>query len=141
MDKLNIIHRTSPTRVIITMSLHLIAAKAALALPEVTCSQPFGEGCDVYKVMDKMFLLNSSLSGRVLSNLKVTPDHGAMLRDIYPYIHAGWHMNKKHWISIYEDENLEPDLVIDLVQNSYELVVSKLSKQQRQRIAVLKAIS
>lgn len=123
------------------MSLHRIAAKAALALPEVTCSQPFGEGCDVYKVMDKMFLLNSSLSGRVLSNLKVTPDHGAMLRDIYPYIHAGWHMNKKHWISIYEDENLEPDLVIDLVQNSYELAVSKLSKQQRQRIAVLKAIS
>ena len=141
MDKLNNIHRASPTRVVITMSLHLIAAKAALALPEVTCSQPFGEGCDVYKVMDKMYLLNSSLSGRVLSNLKVTPDHGAMLRDIYPYIHAGWHMNKKHWISIYEDENLEPDLVIDLVQNSYELVVSKLSKQQRQRIAVLKAIS
>lgn len=123
------------------MSLHRIAAKAALALPEVTCSQPFGEGCDVYKVMDKMFLLNSSLKGMALSNLKVTPDHGAMLRDIYPYIHAGWHMNKKHWISIYEDENLEPDLVIDLVQNSYELVVSKLSKQQRQRIAVLKAIS
>jgi len=141
VDKLNIIHRASPNRVVITMSLHLIAAKAALALPEVTCSQPFGEGCDVYKVMDKMFLLNSSLSGRVLSNLKVTPDHGAMLRDIYPYIHAGWHMNKKHWISIYEDENLEPDLVIDLVQNSYELAVSKLSKQQRQRIAVLKAIS
>ena len=55
----------------ITMSLHLIAAKAALALPEVTCSQPFGEGCDVYKVMDKMFLLNSSLSGVALSNLKV----------------------------------------------------------------------
>ncbi|CAG0922723.1 unnamed protein product [Notodromas monacha] len=64
----------------INMSLHLIAAKAALALPEVTCSQPFGEGCDVYKVMDKMFLLNSSLSGAALSNLKVTPDHGAMLR-------------------------------------------------------------
>lgn len=49
------------------MSLHLIAAKAALALPEVTCSQPFGEGGDVYKVMDKMFLLNSSLSGAALS--------------------------------------------------------------------------
>ncbi len=44
-----------------------------------------------------------------------------MLRDIYPYIHAGWHMNKKHWISIYEDEDLDPDLVIDLVHSSYEL--------------------
>ena len=125
------------------MSLHLIAAKAALALPEVTCSQPFGEGCDVYKVMDKIFLLNSSLKGVALSNLKVTPDHGAMLRDIYPYIHAGWHMNKKHWISIYEDEDeeLDSDLVIDLVHSSYELVVSKLNKPQKQRIATLQAIT
>ena len=124
------------------MSLHLIAAKAALALPEVTCSQPFGEGCEVCKVMDKMFLLSSSLSGAALSNLKVTPDHSAMLRDIYPYIHAGWHMNKKHWISIYEyDEDLDSDLVIDLVQSSYELVVSKLNKRQRKQIAALQAIT
>ena len=79
--------------------------------------------------------------GAALSNLKVTPDHGAMLRDIYPYIHAGWHMNKKHWISIYENEDLDPDLVIDLVKNSYELVVSKLNKLQRQRIVALQAIT
>ena len=88
-----------------------------------------------------MFLLNSSLSGAALSNLKVTPDHVAMLRDIYPYIHAGWHMNKKYWISIYEDEDLDPDLVIDLVHSSYELVVSKLNKRQRQRIVALQAIT
>ena len=50
-------------------------------------------------------------------------------------------MNKKHWISIYEDEDLDSDLAIDLVQSSYELVVSKLNKLQRQRIAVLKAIT
>ena len=56
-------------------------------------------------------------------------------------IHAGWHMNKKHWISIYEDEDLDPDLAIDLVHSSYELVVSKLNKLQRQRIAALKAIT
>ena len=94
----------------------------------------------IYRVQE-IFLLNSSLSGAALSNLKVTPDHGAMLRDIYPYIHAGWHMNKKHWISIYEDENVDSDLVIDLVHSSYELVVSKLNKLQRQRIAALKAIT
>ena len=50
-------------------------------------------------------------------------------------------LNKKHWISIYEDEDLDPDLVIDLVHSSYELVVSKLNKLQRQRIAALKAIT
>ena len=48
---------------------------------------------------------------------------------------------KHHRISIYEDEDLDPDLVIDLLHSSYELVVSKLNKLQRPRIAVLEAIS
>jgi len=50
-------------------------------------------------------------------------------------------MNKQHWISIYENEDLDSDLVIDLLQSSYDLVVSKLNKVQRQRIAVLRAIT
>jgi predicted DNA-binding protein (MmcQ/YjbR family) len=68
------------------------------------------------------------------------PDHGAMLRDIYPYIRAGWHMNKQHWITIFADEELEEDLLQDLVLNSYELVVSKLNKGQRQKIELLRNI-
>ena len=123
------------------MALHQYVAKSALAFPETNCSQPFGEGCDVYKVMNKVFMLSFHLEGKAAVNLKVIPDNGAMLRDIYPYIHAGWHMNKQHWISIYENEDLDPDLVFDLVQSSYDLVVSKLNKVQRQRIAALKAIT
>ena len=123
------------------ISLHATAAKTALALPETTCSQPFGDGCDVYKVMDKVFMLSFHLEGKAVINLKVIPDNGVMLRDIYPYIRTGWHMNKQHWISIYEDEGLDPDLVFDLIQSSYDLVVSKLNKVQRQRIAALRAIT
>ena len=62
-----------------------------------------------------------------------------MLRDIYPYIHTGWHMNKQHWISVFEDEHLDEELVQDLVLNSYELVVNKLNKMQQKRIALLKS--
>lgn len=122
------------------ISLHATAAKTALALPETTCSQPFGDGCDVYKVMDKVFMLSFHLEGKAAINLKVLPDHGAMLRDIYPYIRAGWHMNKQHWITVFADEELEEDLLQDLVLNSYELVVSKLNKEQRQRIELLRNI-
>lgn len=60
-----------------------------------------------------------------------------MLRDIYPFIRAGWHMNKQHWISVFADEELEEELLQDLVMNSYELVVSKLNKEQRLRIELL----
>lgn len=122
------------------IALHAVAAKTALALPETTCSQPFGEGCDVFKVMDKVFMLSFHLEGKAAVNLKVLPDNGVMLRDIYPFIRAGWHMNKQHWISVFADEELEEDLLQDLVLNSYELVVSKLNKGQRQRIELLRNI-
>ena len=122
------------------MSLHQIASFTALKLPEVTVTQPFGEGCDVFKVMDKVFMLTFHLQGKAVINLKVEPDHGAMLRDIYPYIRAGWHMNKQHWVSVYEDENLDEALIEDLVLNSYELVLLKLKKVDRQRIELLKTV-
>lgn len=122
------------------MTLHIVASSTALKLPEVTVTQPFGEGCDVFKVMDKVFMLTFHLQGKAAINLKVEPEHGAMLRDIYPYIHTGWHMNKQHWISVYEDEELDGSLVGDLVLNSYELVVLKLKKVDRQRIELLKTV-
>lgn len=122
------------------MTLHTLAAQAALKLPEVTVTQPFGEGCDVYKVTDKVFILTFHLQGKAAINLKVEPEHGAMLRDIYPYIHTGWHMNKQHWISVYEDEDLDESLIKDLVLNSYKLVVAKLKKVDQQRIKLFRSI-
>ena len=122
------------------MSLHRLASQTALQLPEVTCTQPFGDGCDVFKVIDKVFMLSFHLEGKAAINLKVIPDDGAMLRDIYSYIRAGWHMNKQHWISVFEDENLDESLVQDLIKNSYQLVVGKLNKLQQQRIELLKVM-
>ncbi|MDP1371080.1 MmcQ/YjbR family DNA-binding protein [Acinetobacter lwoffii] len=122
------------------MSLHQIASFTALKLPEVTVTQPFAEGCDVYKVMDKVFMLTFHLQGKAAINLKVEPEHGAMLRDIYPYIRTGWHMNKQHWISVYEDEDLDESLIKDLVLNSYKLVVAKLKKVDQQRIKLFRSI-
>ena len=122
------------------MSLYQIASFTALKLPEVTVTQPFGEGCDVFKVLDKVFMLTFHLQGKAAINLKVEPEHGAMLRDIYPYIRTGWHMNKQHWISVYEDKDLDEALIKDLVLHSYELLVSKLKKVDRQRIELLKTV-
>lgn len=123
------------------MMLHTFASSIALKLPEVTVTQPFGDGCDVYKVLNKVFMLNFQLDKQAVINLKVHPDHGDMLRDIYPYIRTGWHMNKQHWISVYEVDELDQSLVKDLVLNSYEMVVSKLKKAEQQRIELLKSFT
>ena len=88
-------------------SLHQLAANTAEKLPEVSLSEPFGDGCLVHKVVDKVFMLSLYLNGHAIINLKVQPEHGAMLRDFYPYIRTGWHMNKQHWISIFADEDLD----------------------------------
>ena len=120
-------------------SLHQLAANTAEKLPEVSLSEPFGDGCLVHKVVDKVFMLSLYLNGHAIINLKVQPEHGAMLRDFYPYIRAGWHMNKQHWISIFAVEDLDAQLVQDLVLNSYELVVAKLKKVERQRIELLRS--
>lgn len=137
MDNLRIIHSFLLSDLSL-MTLHELASSIALKLPEVTMTQPFGDGCDVFKVMDKVFMLSFHLQGKAAINLKVEPDHGAMLRDIYPYIRAGWHMNKQHWISVYADDEMDESLVTDLVLNSYELVVAKLKKVEQLRISLLK---
>ncbi|MGE8560539.1 MAG: MmcQ/YjbR family DNA-binding protein, partial [Acinetobacter sp.] len=83
-------------------------------------------------------MLSFHLESKAAINLKVEPEHGVMLRDFYPYIRAGWHMNKQHWVTVYEDEHLDQSLVQDLIRNSYDLVVSKLKKVERQRMALLR---
>lgn len=67
-----------------SLSLHQIASTYANQLTASECSQPFMPECDVYKVMDKIYLMTFTLNGIRVINLKVDPTHGEMLCDIYP---------------------------------------------------------
>ena len=99
-------------------------------------SYPFGDDIPVFKVMGKVFMLTSTLNGKKFVNLKVDPDESEMLRDTYSSIRVGYHMNKRHWISIFVGKQIHVELIEDLVKASYELVVSKLTKKQQQTLAV-----
>lgn len=120
------------------LEIQKLALKIALTLPETRLSQPFGEGCDVIKVMDKVFLLSTQYSQQPLVNLKCDPIYAEELKALYPSIRAGYHMNKKHWISIYAGEKIDALLVKDLVKDSYGLVVAKLNKIEKQRVEFYK---
>lgn len=122
------------------LEIQKLALKIALTLPETSLSQPFGEGCDVIKVMDKVFLLSTQYSQQPLVNLKCDPIYAEELKALYPSIRAGYHMNKKHWISIYAGGKIDPLLVEDLVKDSYGLVVKKLGKIERNKIKLLQNI-
>ena len=97
----------------------------------VTEEFPFGPETLVFKVSGKMFALAGLEQVPFQINLKCDPERAIELRDEYDgLIEGAYHMNKKHWNSIFA-ESLPPELVKDLIDHSYELVVKGLSKKQQ----------
>jgi predicted DNA-binding protein (MmcQ/YjbR family) len=96
---------------------------------------PFGERASVFKVAGKMFAL-SVLEGRPLEvSVKCDPELAEGLRASYDAVRAGYHLNKRHWITITLDGSLADNTVRELVQDSYELVVSGLSRRRRAELS------
>ncbi|MEM1443378.1 MAG: MmcQ/YjbR family DNA-binding protein [Verrucomicrobiota bacterium] len=95
---------------------------------------PFGPEAAVYKVAGKMFaiLIPEDMPPRL--NLKCDPDRAVALRDEYEAILPGYHMNKKHWNTLELDGSLPANLVGELIDHSYELVVAGLPRKQREKL-------
>jgi predicted DNA-binding protein (MmcQ/YjbR family) len=105
-----------------------------LAKKGVTEELPFGPDALVFKVMGKMFALAALESVPFKVSLKCDPEKALTLRDEYPdYIEGAYHMNKKHWNSL-QVESLPPQLVRELIDHSYLLVVSGLTKKLQQEL-------
>ncbi|SDS60081.1 Predicted DNA-binding protein, MmcQ/YjbR family [Brevibacterium sandarakinum] len=131
-----------------------LAHNQAIQYPLVEIEYPFGPEYAVYKVRGKMFMMFFDLRGAPSMNLKIDPLDREVLRDAYEEITAGYHMNKKHWITVAgggtdhgagasagdEDSQsegghagtpLDAELLHDLVLESYCLVVAKMAKKDR----------
>lgn len=96
---------------------------------------PFGPEALVYKVMNKMFALISWQEDPLRINLKCDPDFALVLRAQYPAIIPGYHMNKKHWNSVILDGSIPKAQLIEMIDDSYELVVKGLKKADREKLA------
>ncbi|MDO6610145.1 MmcQ/YjbR family DNA-binding protein [Shewanella sp. 1_MG-2023] len=125
-----------------------------LSKPFTTESFPFGEGAHVFKVNSKMFALVGWRKNALMINLKCDPDESCALRDIFNSITTGYHMDKKHWISVYYPNDVENQRIIEssvannsapinlvpagelerIIDNSFMLVVSKMAKKEQTSI-------
>ena len=85
---------------------------------------PFDEDTLVFRVNKKMFLL-VSLDNPLIINLKCDPERAVELREHYPEITPGYHMNKIHWNSVALDGELTTSMVKELIDHSYQLVKGK----------------
>ncbi|MEM9364256.1 MAG: MmcQ/YjbR family DNA-binding protein [Bacteroidota bacterium] len=100
----------------------------------VTEEFPFDESTLVFKVMGKMFALVALERLPPQCNLKCDPDRALELREEYDgLIIPGYHMSKKHWNTLLLD-SLPPNLIVELMNHSYNLVVSKLPKKVREQM-------
>jgi predicted DNA-binding protein (MmcQ/YjbR family) len=95
---------------------------------------PFGPRTSVFKVAGKIFAL-SALDGTPLEvSVKCEPELAVELRATYAAIRPGYHLNKRHWNTVTLDGSLPDQLVRDLVEDSYDLVVSALPKPTREQL-------
>lgn len=108
-----------------------------LAKPGTTESFPFDQNTLVFKVMDKMFAL-ADVDQFISMNLKCDPERAVKLREQYEEVIPGYHMNKKHWNTVVIDGVLSDEFLYELIDHSYELIVSSLPKSKKQELELLK---
>jgi len=102
-----------------------------LALPGAVEEFPFGDEVSVFKVGGKMFAASHLDDEPLQVSLKCDPDLAVQLRASYPAIAPGYHLNKRHWNTVTLDGSLTDEMVSDLLDDSYDLVVASLPKARR----------
>lgn len=104
--------------------------KYCMSKKGVTEGFPFGETALVFKVAGKMFCM-ANLEGELRVNLKNDPEKNMELREHFPAIRPGYHMNKQHWNTVEIDGSIPDKMIKQLIDESYRLVVEKLSRKKR----------
>ncbi|WP_072680973.1 MmcQ/YjbR family DNA-binding protein [Arcobacter sp. LA11] len=99
---------------------------------------PFGDDVAVFKVKNKMFALYGFEKEVIRLNLKCDPNDAIAYREIYKCVIPGYHMNKKHWNTIVLDGSMEEDVLKEMIDKSYNLVVSKLTKREKEELKLNK---
>lgn len=100
---------------------------------------PFDENVLAFKVMDKIFALTGLNNSSFTVNLKCEPKYAEELRGKYESINPGWHMNKKHWNTVnFNSIEFSESFLKELILHSYNLVVLKLNKKNKEAYKELK---
>jgi predicted DNA-binding protein (MmcQ/YjbR family) len=107
------------------------AFAVADSLSGAGASQPFGEGADVFKVGGRIFAIFNVGVEPAQITLKCEPEDGMALRAEHPFIRPGYHMNKRHWITITMGEAVNIELVTALLTDAHRLVVESLPRRLR----------
>lgn len=94
-------------------------------------SFPFGADVSVFKVSEKMFALSALRAESLRVSLKCEPALAESLRAAHAEVLPGYHLNKRHWNTVIADGALPDGTLRDMIEDSYDLVVSRLPRARR----------
>jgi predicted DNA-binding protein (MmcQ/YjbR family) len=95
---------------------------------------PFGPRTSVFKVAGRMFALSQFDVDSLRVSLKCEPDLAEALRESYPAVIPGYHLNKRHWNTVIIDGSLPDETIREMIEDSYDLVVGKLPPGRRRAL-------
>ena len=110
--------------------IYTVARQRAEEMLGSQVQHPFGPDWEVFKVRGKVFLLLTAVTGQEQMIVKAEPEDCQALQQQYSFIAPSYHMNKRHWVSVYPHADLHQRLIEELVTDSYRMVVEKLPKTQ-----------
>lgn len=108
---------------------------ACAAKPGAVEDYPFGDEVAVFKVVSRMFALVPLSEEPGSLSLKCDPGLAIDLRGRYAGVTPGYHLSKRHWNTVALDGSVPDQEVLELIDHSYDLVVARLTKAQRDQLS------
>ncbi len=105
-----------------------------LSFPGAEETFPFGPENSVFKVAGKIFAISRLADEPLRVSLKCEPALAAQLREAHAAVGPGYHLNKRHWNTVVIDGSLPDEMIGEMVEDSYDLIVSTLSAARRRSL-------
>ena len=105
-----------------------------LGMPHTMDDFPFGPDAMVFRVAGKIFGIMPWEENPISISLKCDPERAVQLREQHPGITGAYHLNKTHWNGVRMDDSVSLELVKELMDHSYELIVASLPKKVREEL-------
>lgn len=101
------------------------------SLPGAVEDYPFPVAVRVFKVGGKIFAMTGMDDAPESVTLKGSPEDNEIDRAEYPAVRGAWHMNKRHWNTVTLDGSIPDEVLTEMIQASYALVVHRLTRAIR----------
>lgn len=108
--------------------------KQCLSFRGVEQTFPFGPENSVFKVASKVFAISPLDDAPLRVSLKCEPTLAEQLRHAHAAVIPGYHLNKRHWNTVIIDGSLPDKMIRDMVEDSYDLVVSGLPRSRQRAL-------